>query len=172
MIGLAFLLLSLTSFAAEPTVPNRVAPLVGKFAALNGPNCWDGALLAAGLVSGVRHVDYDEFSAWLSSPLCEEVEEKSARAGDIVALRRARLDGRLVPFPYTAEIHGYYLVAPGLAFTKNGTMKTDGYQLQDTASIHANYERVNKKDCRMLGLPKELCAMKAQYFARGRERVD
>jgi hypothetical protein len=69
-----------------------------------------------------------------------------------------------MPFPYTAEIHGYYLLAPGLAFTKNGTMKSDGYQIQDTASIHANYEKVNKKDCRMLGLPKELCVMKAQYF--------
>lgn len=164
MISL-ILLLVLSAFSrAEPTLPPRAQELLGKFAVLGGPNCWNSALYSAGLVSGVRHVDYEEFSAWLDSPQCAEVSAESATGGEIVALRRARADGRLVNFPYTAEIHGYFLLAPGSGFTKNGTSAAEGYQIQDTASLHAKYESVNKKDCRMLGLPKELCGMKAQYF--------
>jgi hypothetical protein len=162
MISLLLFFTSVVS--AEPALPPRAQELVGKYASFSGPNCWDSALYSAGLVTGIRHVDFSEFTAWLESPLCEEVGEKSAAAGDIVALRRARSDGRLVEFPYSAEIHGYLLLAPGMAFTKNGTSSGDGYQVQDTASLHANYEAVNRKDCRILGLPKELCGLKAQYF--------
>lgn len=164
MIGLLFLFLFASAAEADSALPERAQQLVGKFAALNGPNCWNSALYGAGLVSGIRHVDYEEFTAWLESPLCREISEKEASSGEIVALRRMRSDGRLMAFPYTAEIHGYLLLAPGLAFTKNGTMKGDGFEIQDTASLHAKYETANRRDCRMLGLPKELCLMKAQYF--------
>lgn len=164
MIGLVSLAIITLSAQAEVSLPPRAEKLVGTYSSLHGPNCWNSALYSAGLVSGIRHVDFSEFTAWLDSPLCEEVEEKAAVAGDIVALRRARGDGRLVDFPYTAEIHGYLLVAPGLAFTKNGTGKGDGYQVQDIPSLRLNYETVNKQDCRVLGLPKELCRLKAQYF--------
>lgn len=164
MIGLLVILLFTSSLRAAPELPPRAQALNGKFAVLHGPNCWNSALYSVGVVSGVRHVDYAEFTSWLESPFCQEVEEKSAAAGDIVALRRARSDGRLVTMPYSAEVHGYLLAAPGLAFTKNGTSKGDGYQLQDTASLHANYETVNRRECRILGVPREFCGMKAQYF--------
>lgn len=158
-------LLGCASFAGEPPLPPpRAAELAGKFTALSGPNCWNSALYAAGLVSGIRHVDYDEFTAWLESPLCAEVPESGAESGDIVALRRVSQGGRLVDFPYSAEVHGYLLLSSSIAFTKNGTAKSEGYQFQDISSLHAKYERLNKHECRVLGLPKELCHMKAQYF--------
>lgn len=164
MIGFLFLALFASVAGAEPVVPERAQAMVGKFATLSGPNCWNSALYATGLVRGIRHVDYAEFTAWLASPLCEEVEEKAAVGGEIVALRRVRGDGRLVDFPYTAEIHGYLLLAPGTAFTKNGIGKGDGYEILSTEAIRVQYESTNRQECRILGLPKELCQMKAQYF--------
>lgn len=163
MIGLFFLLFA-SVVSAEPALPSRAEAIVGKFAAFHGPNCWNSALYGAGVVSGIRHVDYDEFTAWLASPFCKAVEEKSSAAGDIVALRRVSASGRLVDFPFSYEIHGYLLVAPGMAFTKNGATQRDGYQVMSADTLHVNYEAVNKRDCRILGLPKEFCRMKVQYF--------
>ncbi|HRO68568.1 MAG TPA: hypothetical protein PL182_13435, partial [Pseudobdellovibrionaceae bacterium] len=133
-------------------------------AARNGPNCWNAALYSRGLVGGIRHVDGYEFTAWLSSPLCKEVPAEQAAGGDIVALRRVTLDGRLVKGPYGAEVHGFLLGSDGIGFTKNGTNAKDIYQLQDAASIFQIYQSVNKRDCRLLGLPKEACQLRAQYF--------
>ncbi|MBX3040366.1 MAG: hypothetical protein KF789_06615 [Bdellovibrionaceae bacterium] len=143
----------------------RVQALVERReAVLNGPNCWNAALYSRGLVEGVRHVDGPEFTAWLSSPLCTEVPEDQATSGDVVALRRVTREGKLVKGPYGAEIHGYLLGSDGWGFTKNGTNRKDSYHFEESASIIRLYQTSNLKECRMLGIPKEACHLKAQYF--------
>lgn len=150
----------------------RIRALVNREAARNGPNCWNAALYSRGLVEGIRHVDGHEFTAWLSSPLCEEVSAEQATAGDVVALRRFTTDGRLVKGPYGAEIHGFLLGDDGIGFTKNGTNAKDIYQFQDTREIFRLYQSINQKDCRLIGFPKEACQLRAQYFRCDPSRLE
>lgn len=144
-----------------------ILSLLGTGPALRGPNCWNAALLSAGLVNGVHHVGADEFTFYLEGPLCHEVPFDQSLPGDIVAFRRATRDGRLVNGPYGYEIHGFTLAGGGMAFTKNGTATGDRYQIQSLESLRQDYEKTNRRECRQLGLPAEACHLKIQTFRCG-----
>jgi len=158
------ILMLLPSVSEAYELPARAREILDSRTALPGPNCWNSALYGAGLVNGLRHVTGDEFTAWISSPLCREVPEAEAAGGDIVAFRRSTIEGKLVDGPYGSEIHAFLLVSPNEAFTKNGAVATYEFRLQDLVSLREQYEKANRSECRMLDFPRSHCALKAQYF--------
>lgn len=86
-----------------------------------GPNCWNAALAATGVLPELGFSPPAEMTFWTASPLCRRLDDgEAAQAGDVAAIRDAS----------GAELHGYVFVTQSLAFSKNQVDPRSAYELQ------------------------------------------
>jgi hypothetical protein len=95
-----------------------------------GPNCWNTALVSAGILSAPGFASPEEMSFWMASPLCRPLHAAEApRPGDIAAIRDEK----------GAEVHGFVYVSDELAFSKNYLTAASPYALQSPADVFGEY---------------------------------
>ncbi len=70
-------------------LPKQILSFYGYHNQLPGPNCFNLALMMAGLVPGLRYTDPHEISETLSSPLCQELQE-APRPGFSTCIKLAK----------------------------------------------------------------------------------
>ena len=98
---------------------------------ISGPNCWNRALVFAGILPTLSYSGPEQMSHWTNSPLCTKREEgETPMPGDVVAIRSNA----------NSEVHGFTYLSDKLSFSKNGYSKYSPYKYQTTASVFDVYD--------------------------------
>jgi hypothetical protein len=138
------------------TVPTLVGKLQGVTPLVSGPNCWNAALVSAGMVPYLRYVDGWEMRFWMNySGLCYEPPANvAAQPGDIIAIRQRQAPTQENPNPQDpSEVHGMVYVTDQLVFSKNGAGNTNPYSLQVADDVFGQVYGV-RPECRsIVGTP-------------------
>jgi hypothetical protein len=130
---------------------SRIAPrfvynMEGTYAAENGPNCFNAALVGTGVLDRLTYMHDLEARFWLTAPeqVCKPATQASP--GDLIMIRNHES---------RSEVHGMIYVTPTLVFSKDGMRKQFGYGLQDADSVYAIYNNKNTVPlkCRVNGTP-------------------
>ena len=134
MLSLCFSLHPAQAFESEMTELMR--SLDGKSSHIDGPNCWNTALVLNGLKSGFRFAHPQE---WLLSleENCREVEEPLY--GDIGRLYHAQ----------KGEIHGFIHIDEETIFAKHGEDADHGHQFMSYEKMLNQYGR--DRNCKIQG---------------------
>ena len=120
-------------------LPRRVAKYHGIIFQIGGPNCFNTALVFAGLLPALRTSARSEFAEFMNSPLCKLVPpDDRQKPGDIVAIRFPSLSARSKNKNYQ-EWHAFIYVSDEMSFSKNGENKEDPYILTSTKSVFNEY---------------------------------
>ncbi len=109
--------------------PDIVNERYGTFAREHGPNCFNTALTASGVLSHLRHTDANELEFWLTSPLCRTVTRSELRPGDIISIRDDR----------GGHVHSFNYISENLSFTKDGYELQQNYTIRKTADVLSSY---------------------------------
>lgn len=143
------------------SVPRFVRENHGFAPAQNGPNCWDTALVLAGLVPGSRYASPREMSFWMNSSMCRQVgPRESLRPGDVGAIRsRAALKERGF-----SEYHGFIYLTPELSFSKNGFSREAPFALQPLSRVLASYDVTHPEKCDHVSGRPEGCQSWVEYY--------
>lgn len=155
-------LVARSTLSRTQKVNRRWSLIEGKQSRFNGPNCWNSALYLNGLASTLHHSDAYEFRHVIESALCQKVSTPAL--GDIVALRRANASGKILREAMHSEIHGYVYENEIDGLTKNGTSADVAYTRESHQKIFSFYDRSQKLDCRIQGIPREHCQMLVEYY--------
>jgi hypothetical protein len=103
----------------------------------DGPNCWNTALYMSGVVDVVRYTGEQEFSFWMNSPLCKELDQNApVEAGDLLVERGE-----------TGEQHVSVFISDELIFEKIGFEKQLQYQLTNTPNMTPETSEYGSKFC-------------------------
>jgi len=106
-------------------LPDHARRYQGSSAAVDGPNCFNLALMMKNVVGGFRQSSDGEFKNYLSSSLCRELDPAQGdrpQAGDVGSVED-RIDGRVIH-------HGFIYISPALVYSKNSQSETDPYAVQ------------------------------------------
>lgn len=104
-----------------------------------GPNCWNGALLKAGLINSVRFVSNAEYWFWMNSPYCRQLgphEEK--QRGDLGSLF----------WRGQGHYHSFVYIDGKWVFSKNSPETKYPYEVQRFEAMFPRETRQSLKDCR------------------------
>lgn len=123
-------------------LPKSILSFYGHQNQIKGPNCYNAALMMAGIVPGLRYVSDGEIEATLNSPLCQSVKG-AALPGDIGIIFSKDLDTNKIEYS-----HAYLQVSERIAFSKNGLgnapyILTPQKSMQDRYSVGKNLECPN-----------------------------
>lgn len=106
----------------------------------NGPNCFNFALVVAGLLPGLKPTSNEEFDVFINSPLCQRVHNKNLlRAGDIgvYSSKNSKTDA-------TVFNHGFIYISDKLVLSKNDQSVRAPYSVQETQAMYnQQYEDPN-----------------------------
>lgn len=120
----------------------KIQKLLGKSTSVKGPNCWNLALVAAGLLPSIRHTDSPEFRFYLNSQACRMLGNNEARKpGDLGAIRLVSPGG-------SVEYHGFVFMNSHQVLTKNDIRTADPYQIQSLDQVLATYNVPANEHCR------------------------
>ncbi|MBP7845054.1 MAG: hypothetical protein KA116_09580 [Proteobacteria bacterium] len=152
-------------------IPDFAKPYYGKCVASHGPNCWNAALVSAGLAFTIRHSFFTEFHHQINSPLCRELKANEVpRAGDIVAIRNKEIsphekEAAKLYGASLSESHAYVYVSDNLCFSKNDNSTETPYVLQNSKNVNEVYGLSDPKCMRISSesIPKE-CTTWSQLF--------
>lgn len=125
-----------------------IGELDGTSSYTDGPNCWNGAIYAAGVVPSLRMFHPDEWLYHLKNN-CFPVAKPSP--GDV---------GRI--YSDQAEVHGFIYLGPDEVFAKHGEQTQWGYRLMSTAEMLDSYER--SRNCRINRDYSPECYHQMQYY--------
>jgi hypothetical protein len=113
---------------------SRSRKLVGKTTTFSGPNCWNTALLKAGLVNHYRETSEEEFDFYLKSPLCRELSvSEIKRPGDIGSIESRSNQNE------SFHVHGFIHVSDEIVYNKAGIDVKDGFKLESYEKMHQTY---------------------------------
>lgn len=115
----------------DPVTPDLVRERYSTYAREHGPNCFNTALTASGVLSHLRHTDANELEFWLTSPLCRTVTREELAPGDVISIRDDR----------GAHVHSFNYISENLAFTKDGYELQQQYNIRKTSDVLAAYHR-------------------------------
>jgi hypothetical protein len=125
---------------------------------MNGPNCFNTALLLAGVLDTSRHTQAPEMTFWLQSPLCRELDpNERALPGDVIMIRGRAPDGTL------AEVHAANFVSDELIFSKDGVLADNLPKLSASAQVLSGYG-VQRKECYRVKGVSSSCTGWANFF--------
>lgn len=114
-------------------VPQQVRTYQGLTGTQNGPNCWNLALVMAGLVPVLRQSSDTEWEYLINSPLCRELRDgESPQSGDLGSIEMRAPDNNV-------QIHGFMYVSDRMVFSKNGTLLNAPYALQTREDMESTY---------------------------------
>jgi hypothetical protein len=122
--------------------------LAGSSSHISGPNCWNGALYAAGVVENLRFTHPEEW-LYLLEKNCEEI--KNPKRGDV---------GRL--YSDEAEVHGFIHLEDDLIFAKHGMATKDGYKIMSYEEMLDQYGK--SRSCRISGSNEASCFHHLKYY--------
>lgn len=111
--------------------------------AVEGPNCINTALVAAGLLQRHRYSSNSEILTFLESPLCRRVDqEEELEAGDIGLVIGTSLPGRRSRPARNEPLlvsHAFVHLSGSLNYEKRGSGKTEPYRSVTTDEIVSDY---------------------------------
>lgn len=115
----------------------RVSRLLGFTVTHHGPNCWNSALVAAGVLKHIRFTSPEEFRFLVESPLCQKIPSGQQRSGDIQVYRRTLpgLSGAML------EVHANLWLNAEEAFNKMTDFSTAPYELAAHEKVNLLYGR-------------------------------
>lgn len=147
------------SLEVAAAAPAFAASMHGVKAGRWGPNCWNAALTANGLLAAPRFTSPDEMTFWTASPACRALAaDEEPRPGDVIAIREASGE----------EVHGFVYLTPELSFSKNYLTAAAPYALQPPEAVYAEFPV--KESCRRPGAG-PACARRSDYFRCRRAAV-
>lgn len=143
-----------------PPAPPTTSPpvrLEGLKLAAHGPNCWNSALIKAGLLRFPRHVTKPEFWFWMNSRFCRTVPStETPSQGDIGSLFWKRW----------GNYHSFVYIDSDTVFSKNGPDPAETYRTQRYEEMFYPKYRQMAKACRgpeSLAENKPECELKVVY---------
>ncbi|HNT97782.1 MAG TPA: hypothetical protein PKK31_05915 [Elusimicrobiales bacterium] len=137
----------------EDAAPDFVALRHGTRAGRWGPNCWNAALVASGILAAPRFTSPEEMTFWMASPYCRALGAgETPLPGDIIAVRDR--DG--------AEVHGFIHLTEELSFSKNYLTAAAPYELQSPEAVYAEFPV--PQACRPPGRAPAACPARSEYF--------
>ena len=114
-------------------VPAFVRQLHGLTSEAPGPNCWNMALVTAGLLPSLRESSSEEWRHTLDSPLCRELgSNEKVEAGDLGSIETRARDS-------VGEVHGFTYLTETLVFDKRGIALRAPYLLESVESMLKSY---------------------------------
>ena len=142
-------------------VPNQIFQLQGVLPKFQGPNCWNSALMLAGVLPAARFVTQEEMTFYMGSPLCRQLSEhESKRPGDIGAIRTNSQS--------FVEMHGFAYLSEDIVFTRNGLSADPRdmaqYTLSSLEAVLALPYMSVPLECRGNSLMDASCKNKLEYF--------
>lgn len=106
------------------SIPTHLHNHLERCPKVDGPNCWNAALVATKILDSFRYTDSTEFTFWLNSPLCRELRTTEALIpGDVGSISGLQTFG---PEDEALHSHGFIYLNQETAFEKPGLSKTDG----------------------------------------------
>jgi hypothetical protein len=121
-------------------VPHHLLAYHGKNPNLDGPNCFNLALVIAGVLPSLRYTTYSEMAYFYNSPLCKVLEKNEVKKpGDL---------GVIVSHPKGRVIHAFIRVSDTLVYSKNGLAKEFPYAMQFYEPMSKSYKEFQKSNCR------------------------
>lgn len=102
-----------------------------------GPNCWNGALIKAGIVHAVRFVPKGEYWFWMNSPYCRKLGKlEKPQKGDLGSLF----------WPTKGHYHSFVYLDSHWVFSKNSPDPKYKYQVQAFEEMfYPSYQKKAKK---------------------------
>lgn len=129
-------------FDITKCIPSQVAKYQGVTPKFHGPNCWNSALVASGILPFLRQTTEEEFVYYMNSPLCKKLKNgEQKRPGDIGAIR-GLYDGE------KHEMHGFIYISEKIAYSKNSGLSWDSYALQPLENVYERYPIAENEQCR------------------------
>lgn len=124
-------------------VPAHVFKYQGSKPAVEGPNCWNLALVMKNILPALRYSSAEEMTFYARPPLCRQLSLKEERkAGDLVAIRSIFNDE-------VGETHGFIYISEDVVYSKNGSDEDSGpYELQSFKNMLELYQVPKKAECR------------------------
>ncbi len=151
-LKLLIFILSLLSISVQARTSDRLQELIerldGTSSYIDGPNCWNGAIYAAGVVSELRMFHPDE---WLYHLQRNCVKVLRPEAGDV---------GRI--YAEDAEVHGFIYLSESEVFAKHGEQTQWGYRRMSAQEMLSSYERT--RNCRINQDFSSKCYHRIEYY--------
>lgn len=101
----------------------------------HGPNCWNSALVASGVLRHFRFTSPAEFRHLIDSPLCHSIPVGAQQPGDIQVYRRT-IPGILLD---EREVHANIWLDGQRAFNKKTDFSTAPYEITSHEKVFENY---------------------------------
>ncbi|MBN1113809.1 MAG: hypothetical protein JXA66_00570, partial [Oligoflexia bacterium] len=111
-----------------------------KYSYRRGPNCFNFALYASGILPGLRYVDAytnsndSEFNFWLNSPLCNRVSPANRKSGDIIVIMEPVNNNQL------AFIHSAIYLSDEIAVQKTSIDTSAKYEVIQLKKLLDKYD--------------------------------
>lgn len=142
-------------------VPSVVLALHDEVPRASGPNCWNAALVASGVLPHIRFTSPEEFRYFLNSPLCRALENGEAKQpGDVGAIRVVAPQGGGM-----VEWHGFIYLNDEFAFSKDGAKKSAKYAIQSLEETLRTYSVPADERCRQNRIERNSkCNYAVSYF--------
>lgn len=103
-----------------------------------GPNCWNSALINAGIIDSIRYVSQAEYWFWMNSPYCARVSPtKELRTGDLGAMI----------WPRKGHLHSFTYINDKMVFSKNSPSTEHPYKTQAFEAMFFPAFQANAKKC-------------------------
>lgn len=103
-----------------------------------GPNCWNGALIKAGLIDSIRLVSLSEYWFWMDSPFCSKVGiNEPLQKGDLGSIFWKGI----------GHYHSFIYIDSDWVFSKNSPDPKHEYKIQKVEDMFSNQSRMSVKKC-------------------------
>jgi hypothetical protein len=147
IFGIFSVFSSARSFASvSSAIANYPPQFVEAKPQYNGPNCWNSALVARGVLPALRYTSPQEMSFYMESPLCRELNDLEPRkSGDIVAIRSVYLRDKAV---WIHETHGFVIVGDKDSFSKASALKMTAFQPSNLDDVLTSFRVPADVQCR------------------------
>lgn len=138
LLGLSLLLTHDHALAApRQEIASRIERLLNFKVTHHGPNCWNSALVASGVLSRIRFTSAAEFQFLIESPACQKIAPGTQAPGDIQVYRRTLpgLKNR------DREVHANIWLDERSTFNKKTDFATAPYEVTTHEIVNESYAR-------------------------------
>ena len=131
-----------------------------RFAAIDGPNCLNAAMVSVGLSKSERYASNGEMQTMLKSPLCRRLTNAEDRKVNDIGLI---LDNGPYATPGIIS-HAFVQVSPDKVFEKHGYSQSDPYQVVDLQSVFKDYGFDQNPACRQNQFDRKACRRGTEFY--------
>lgn len=143
------------AWASSTFLEEVISQRDGTSAHIDGPNCWNGALYATGVVPHLRFMHPDEWLLHIGAH-CVEIEQPEF--GSL---------GRIY-HPTDGEVHGFVHLDQETIFAKHGESAQHGYQVMSYKEMLDQYGKT--RSCRISNSDDPNCFHEIKYYRCNKEQ--